>query len=596
MDLALIFSLILALGIGAQWLAWYLKQPSILLLLIIGIVAGPITGVVNPDVLLGDWLFPVVSLGVAVILFEGAMTLEFHEIKNHGQMVMRLVTTAVLITVAIAALAAYWLFDMDKRIALLFGTLVCVTGPTVIVPMLRSVRPNADISNILRWEGILIDPIGALLVVLVYAYIAADDGSRPFMVFLNTLFVGLVIGALAALVLVFLIKRYLIPDYLKNVFTLSWVLLVFSLSNALMHESGLVTVTVMGIVLANWKKFPKDEILHFKESLSVILISVLFIILAARIQLDGFVLMGWKGLLVLLIIMFIARPLGVFSAAIGSKLTRNEKLLICWIAPRGIVAAAVSSLFVLRLEARDLEGTALLVPLVFTVIIGTVLIQSLGAKPIATFLNVREPIPNGVMIAGGSDFAIALGESLKENGFSVLIADARFESIKKARMLGIETYYGNPVSEHAERHLSLIGMGSLLAMSTRPDANILATLKYRHEFGEENIYRLRINTQQGESDKNKTAEGFQSPWLFSDKISFGQLSGLLTRGAVIRTTRLSNDFDFEAYKAEKANMKQKFLPLYAISPQGALWIYSSREEPKLTSGWKLAALVSQEDK
>lgn len=325
MDFALMISLILALGIGAQWLAWFLKQPSILFLLLAGIIVGPVLGVVRPDELLGDWLFPFISLGVAVILFEGAMTLEFHEIRNHGRTVTRLVTVGVLVSIALVALSAYALFDMDWRVALLLGTLVCVTGPTVIVPMLRSVRPNANISNILRWEGILVDPIGALMVVLVFTYITTGTEHEPIMVFVSTLLLGLVIGVVAALILVVLVKRYLIPEYLKNVFTLAWVLLVFSVSNAILHESGLVTVTVMGLVLANSPKFPKEEILHFKESLSVILISVLFIILAARIELKGFVEMGFKGLIVLLIIMFIARPVGVWLSAAGQAFPAKKK-------------------------------------------------------------------------------------------------------------------------------------------------------------------------------------------------------------------------------------------------------------------------------
>ncbi len=277
MDLALHLSFILALGVAAQWLAWFLKQPSIIFLLLAGILGGPVLGFIQPDVLLGDWLFPFVSLGVAIILFEGALTLEFHEIIRHGQVVTRLITIGVIITIAVMAVTVHLLFTMDWRIAVLFGTLVCVTGPTVIVPMLRSIRPNANISNILRWEGILIDAIGALMVILVYTYITTEKDHAPLLVFITTLGVGLLIGSIAAVILAKLIKYYLIPEYLKNVFTLAWVLLAFSVSNAIAHESGLVTVTIMGIVLANWPKFPKEEILHFKESLSVILISVLSI-------------------------------------------------------------------------------------------------------------------------------------------------------------------------------------------------------------------------------------------------------------------------------------------------------------------------------
>ncbi len=597
MDLALTFSFILALGIGAQWLAWFLKQPSILFLLLAGLLIGPVFGVVNPDELLGDWLFPMVSLGVAIILFEGAMTLEFHEIRKHGRTVTRLVTVGVLVSIAVVALAAYLLFDMHPEIALLLGTLVCVTGPTVIVPILRSVRPNANISNILRWEGILIDPIGALMVVLVYAYIVSENsGNQPFFVFAKTLLVGLVIGAIAALILVFLVKRYLIPEYLKNVFTLAWVLLVYSLSNAIEHESGLVTVTVMGIVLANFPKFPKAEILHFKESLSVILISVLFIVLAARIDLQSFAQMGYKGLIILLVIMGIARPIGVWLSSLGSSLTRSEKLMISWIAPRGIVAAAVSSLFVIRLENQALQGTELLVPLVFTIIIGTVLIQSLGAKPIGHLLGVCEPQPNGVLIAGGNDVALAIGKSLSDNGFSVMIANTRFEEIKKARMAGIETYYGNPVSEHADRYLELIGIGSLFAMSPRKEANILTILKYQHEFGHKNVYRLKVAESKTMTSKEKTHSNWQTPWLFGENITFARLNSMLSQGASVKTTLITNGFSYESYQADKKQNEHQFVPLYAISPSHELFVFSSDDSPKIAKGWKVVALVLEQEK
>ncbi len=591
MDLALTFSLILALGIAAQWLGWFLKQPSILFLLLAGLFVGPVFGVINPDQLLGDWLFPVISLGVAVILFEGAMTLEFHEIRSHGRTVFRLITLGVVVTIAVVATAAYWIFSMDWRIALLLGTLVCVTGPTVIVPILRSVRPNANISNILRWEGILIDPIGTLMVVLVYAYIVAETAGQPFLVFIQTLFLGLVVGAIAAVVLVFLIKRHLIPGYLKNVFTLAWVLLVFSVSNAIEHESGLVTVTVMGVVLANWPKFPKNEILHFKESLSVILISILFIILAARIELSSFVHMGFKGLIILFVIMFVARPAGVWLSAWGSHLSREEKLMISWIAPRGIVAAAVSSLFVIRLQEHQLAGTELLVPLVFTIIIGTVLIQSLGAKPIGNVLGVCEPQPNGVLISGGNDVALAIGRSLMDNGFSVVLANTNFSEIKKARMSGLETYYGNPVSEHADQHLALIGIGSLFAMSVRSEANILAALKYQHEFGCKNVYRLKVKDSKPMSSKEKTHKGWQTAWLFGEKVTFTQLNGLLAKGGEIRTTLMTTDFTYEDYLSEKQSKQQTIIPLYAIAPNDELKVFSSTAAPKVGDNWRIAALV-----
>lgn len=350
MDTALLLSGVLALGMGAQWLAWYLKQPSILFLLLIGILIGPVLGYFQPDEVLGNLLFPFISLGVAIILFEGSLTLEFHEIKQHGRMVQNLVSIGVVITIAVISLTAYLLFDMDPKVALLFGALVCVTGPTVIAPLLRSVSPKKNISNILKWEGIIIDPIGAIAVVLVYEYIISGGHSNSLLLFGQIVLLAGVLGMAGAAMLAFLIKRYWIPEYLRNVFTLAYVLLLFSLSNHIEHESGLLTVTVLGVALANWKGFPRDHILEFNESLTVLLISMLFIVLAARMDLASLAAVGMSGVILLLVAMFVARPLAVWASAVGTNLKTNEKLMISWVGPRGIVAAAISSLFAIRLQ------------------------------------------------------------------------------------------------------------------------------------------------------------------------------------------------------------------------------------------------------
>ena len=258
MDTALLLSGVVGIGIAAQWLAWYLKQPSILFLLLIGIIVGPVLGVFDPDLVLGELMFPFISLGVAIILFEGSLTLEFDEIKQHGTVVQMLVSVGVLITIAIVALSTYLLFDVDPLIALLFGALVCVTGPTVIMPLLRSVRPNKTISNILKWEGIIIDPIGAIAVVLVYEYIISGGEASSILLFAKIVVLATALGMAGAWLLAFLMRRHMVPEFLRNVFTLAFVLVLFSVSNHLEHESGLLTVTVLGVALANWPKFPRE--------------------------------------------------------------------------------------------------------------------------------------------------------------------------------------------------------------------------------------------------------------------------------------------------------------------------------------------------
>lgn len=591
MDTALLLSGVVGLGIAAQWLAWYLRQPSILFLLLIGIIVGPILGIFDPDLVLGELMFPFISLGVAIILFEGSLTLEFDEIKQHGTVVQMLVSVGVVITIAIVALSTYLLFDVDPLIALLFGALVCVTGPTVIMPLLRSVRPNKTISNILKWEGIIIDPIGAIAVVLIYEYIISGGEASSILLFAKIVVLASAIGMAGAWALAFLMRRNMIPEFLRNVFTLAFVLLLFSISNHLEHESGLLTVTVMGVALANWPKFPRDTILEFNESLTILLISVLFIILAARVELADLMSVGVAGLVLLAIVMFVARPLSVWASAIGSNLKTNEKLMISWIGPRGIVAAAISSLFAIRLQEYDIQGVELLVPLVFMVIIGTVMIQGLGAKMVANFLGVREPETNGILVVGSNPVALMVATSLKDHGFDVVIAHNNYTNIAKARMSGLRTYFGNPVSDHADHHLDLIGIGHLFAMSIDKELNTLSEIHYRHEFGEQKIFRLKFSDEKAKSERDTKQANFHSQWLFGKDVTYTKLASMLSKKAKIKITNITDSYSFEQYKADN----KQFVPLYTLDKEGHLNVFTDKFDGTVPRDRKLVALVVEDE-
>ena len=290
------------LGLGCQWLAWRMKLPAILLLLIAGLVIGPVAGIFNPNILFGDLLFPLISLAVAVILFEGSLTLNFAEIKTVRKNVKSIVTIGAIITWIITSVATHYLLDFSWSLAFLFGSMTVVTGPTVIVPLLRTVRPQAKLANILRWEGILIDPIGAIFVVIVYEFIVSSSKMHSLEVFGLMLLVGLVIGAVAGWLIAYVLRNHLIPEYLQPFAVLVVVLGVFAGSNALESEAGLLAVTVMGMWLANAKDVDIRHILHFKENLTILLISGLFLILASRIQLDDFHALGWGAITVFVVI------------------------------------------------------------------------------------------------------------------------------------------------------------------------------------------------------------------------------------------------------------------------------------------------------
>jgi NhaP-type Na+/H+ or K+/H+ antiporter len=296
-------------------------------------VLGPVTGWLEPEQIFGNLLFPMVSLSVAIILFEGSLTLRFSEIKDLQKVVRNILTVGVAISWIAITVGTHYIIGFSWDLALLFGALMVVTGPTVIVPMLRTVKPNAKIANILRWEGIVVDPLGAILAVLVFEVIISiqlqghASVSHTLLMFAQTLTIGAAIGAVSGYLFGLILRYYLMPEYLHNVATLILVFAVFAASNHYSEESGLLAVTVMGLWLANMKNVPVENILNFKESLSILLISGLFILLAARLDFAQFEILGINGILLFLFLQFIARPLKVFISTIGSDLSWQEKNL-----------------------------------------------------------------------------------------------------------------------------------------------------------------------------------------------------------------------------------------------------------------------------
>ena len=581
------------LASACQWFAWWVKLPAILFLLLAGILAGPVSGWLDPDALFGELLFPMVSLSVAVILFEGSLTLKFDEIKGLEQVVRRMVSTGILSTWAVTTLATHWLLEFSWDLSLLFGAVTVVTGPTVIVPMLRTVRPSAHLANILRWEGIVIDPIGALLAVLVFEFIISGSNGgalgHTLLSFGTMLLIGLVLGVLAGQFLGTTLRKHWLPEYLHNVVTLTLVFGVFAISNTLQDESGLLTVTVMGVWLANMRGVSVENILNFKESLSVLLISGLFIVLAARIDFLQFQSLGWPALGVLAIMQFVARPLKIALCTWGSTLTWAERALLAWIAPRGIVAAAVAALFAMRLQGQGFVAAELLVPLTFMVIIGTVVLQSSSARLIATWLGVAEPEPRGFLIVGANPVARTIARALKKRGYDSLLCDNNWNNVRAARMEGLNTFYGNAVSEYADRRLDLVGIGRLLAMSPQRELNALAAHRYRREFGDSNTFTLLTST-----DKDDSKHSILPPAgsiAFGNDVSYARLSALLSEDAEMHETSLSENFDFDAYYKK---YYRKAIPLFAIDPRDRLRIFTAEHELEPGPGWTLLSLIAQE--
>ena len=503
---------IIVLGILAQWIAWRMRIPAIFPLIIIGLFVGPLSILflenqwINPEnIFAGKTMYYFVSLSVGVILFEGGLTLKFKEVRKIAGVVRNLLIIGSLIMLIGGALAAHYILEMDYRVGLLFGSLIIVTGPTVIAPILQSVRPNRNVSTILKWEGIIIDPIGALVAVLVYElFFVASMGvghhdvgltQMALKTFFLTVCVGSFFGLFSGWALNTLLRKNLIPHFLINVLSLAFVIFAFAGADSLQPQSGLLSVTVMGIFLANVKTPNIDKILDFKESLTVILISVLFIILASNLKFEQLLSIEKNSLYVFLIVVFLLRPLVVWLSALGSNLNWREKAFIAWIGPKGIVAAAVASLFSLYLLSDKINlpeelrsDVELLVPLTFMIILGTVTLNGLSAKPVAKLLGVIGEDKNGFLIVGANEGSISIAKYLENKGFSTTLIDLSSENVRHAKAEGLNAEERNILAEENE-DLNLEDAGYVLALTSSNDVNIFACRKLKIDIGER-IFRL----------------------------------------------------------------------------------------------------------
>ncbi|MEW4922301.1 sodium:proton antiporter [Algibacter sp. 2305UL17-15] len=579
---------IIILGILAQWFAWKFKIPAILPLILIGLLVGPIaaqflsedgTKWIEPiwngkkGLFPGDGLYYFVSLAISIILFEGGLTLKRSEIKTVGPVITKLITLGSAITFFGAGLLAHFIFDLSWQLSFLFAGLIIVTGPTVITPILRNIPLKKDISTVLKWEGILIDPIGALVAVLVFEFISVEGDSgftkTVLIEFGKIVLFGTTFGFTFAHALAFAINKKLIPHYLLNVVSLSTVLLVFVESEIFAHESGLLAVVVMGMVLGNSKLNNLKELLYFKESLSVLLISILFILLAANINIEDLELLyTWKTALLFALVVFLIRPIAVFASTYGSKLNLNEKLFISWVGPRGIVAAGIASLFGSKLIKQGVEGAEYITPLVFMIVLGTVLLNATTARLFARLVGVFLKKSEGVLIVGASKVSRLLGHYLLNNGRHVVLIDSNEKNIEKAKELGLEAISTNIYSDTLMDNIELSDVGYLMALTGNPDINKFAINKFSNQFGENGSFRL-VTTQEMLDDTNNPKEG-----LFSHKDDFNSLTEVTRKHPSIQEIDLEDKDHYESL-IEITKNDADIVPLFIKDNEGELHIISS---------------------
>jgi NhaP-type Na+/H+ or K+/H+ antiporter len=581
-------SAIIVLGIFSQWLGWRLGVPSILVLLLLGITAGPVTGFIQPDQLLGPLLFPVVSLAVAVILFEGGLSLSLKEFRAVGGVVLRLVTIGAFTSFVLVAGAARLLMDFSWELSVLLGAVLVVTGPTVIIPMLRQIRPTGQVGRILKWEGIVIDPLGAILAVLVFQamlYKGNAPTAEIALGLLKTVLVGAAFGLAAAFAMVLLIKRDLVPDFLQNPVALMMVVASFTAANLLQSESGLLAVTVMGFAMANQKQVSVRHIIEFKESLRVMLIAVIFMLLAAHLQPRDLANLGWGSVAFLLVLVLIVRPAAVLFSALGTRLTQAEMLFISWVAPRGIVAAAVSSIFALRLQALGMPGADKLVAITFLVIIVTVTLYGLSSRPLAKRLGLAQAHPQGVLFLGGRFWVRRIAKALQEENFPVMIVDNDMRNVVATRMEGLPASYASIFSESLLDQVEIGGIGKLLAMTSNHDANSLAAMHFAHLFGRAQIFQLAPEEQKVQVELPHHLRGHTA---FSREATHSHITQLFLDEWEVKKTRLSKEFDFEAFQSQ---YEGKVLPLFLIPEPGRLQVFADDSQLKPQAGQLLVSLV-----
>jgi NhaP-type Na+/H+ or K+/H+ antiporter len=576
---------IIILGILAQWVAWKFKIPAILPLILIGLLVGPIAAAylsedgskwIEPiwngtkGLFPGDGLYYFVSLAISIILFEGGLTLKRSEIKNVGPVITKLITLGAAITFILAGLGAHYIFNLAWEISFLFSGLIIVTGPTVITPILRNIPLKKDVSTVLKWEGILIDPIGALVAVLVFEFISVGGGGgftkTALMEFGKILLFGTSFGFTFAHALAYAINKKLIPHYLLNVVSLSTVLLVFVESELFAHESGLLAVVVMGMVLGNSKLKNIKELLYFKESLSVLLISILFILLSASINIEDLMLLyTWKTIALFAIVVFVIRPLAVFASTYKSRLKLNEKLFISWVGPRGIVAAGIASLFGSKLLKQGVVGAEYITPLVFMIVLGTVLLNATTARMFAKVIGVFLKTSDSILFVGASRPIQLIAKHLKEKGKSVVLIDANSNFIEQATNDGLEALKVDIYDDDLTDNIELNDVGYLIALTGSDMVNKHALNNFSEHLGEHGAYKIASSKEIVE------ATALERKSFFTPNDDYINLSEAYRENPSILEVEIKTAADYNNI-LELFSKEEKSIPLFVENEKGIYWI------------------------
>ena len=541
----LAFGLVGVLGVGSQWLAWRLRMPAIVLMLVAGLLAGPGFGILDPARDFGPLLQPMIAVAVALILFEGGLTLNLHRLSDASTGVKRLVVVGAPLGWLTSALALHYAAGLGWESALVFGGIMIVTGPTVIAPLLRTARLPRRPAALLQWEAIVNDPIGALAAVLAFEVVVVLNSGLTLGAAIMDLTVGIVVatalGWLAGLGLARAFRQGQVPEYMKVPVLAVLVLIVFAVSDAILHESGLLAVTIMGIVVANADLPSYAELRRFKEHVTVLLVSGVFILLAANLKVEALARLGWRDAAFVAAVVLLARPVTVLLSLAGSGLPRAERLLVAFTGPRGVVLVAVAGLFGERLVALGIEDAARIGPLAFALVAATVVLHGFGLAPLGRALGLTGTQSPGVLIVGASTWTLGLAEALKKAELPVLIADENHFRLSPARAAGFSTFTGDILSESAEHRIELVNFGAVIAASDNDAYNTLVATDLAPEFGRENIWQIK-------REKSDSARYSLPATLGGQAFGAGDTHAAWARrireGWAFRVTQLTEEFTY----------------------------------------------------
>jgi NhaP-type Na+/H+ or K+/H+ antiporter len=577
-------ALIGVLGLAAQWLGWRLRIPAIVLLALSGLIAGPVLGIIRPGEVLGEAFQPLIALGVAAILFEGGLALRLGELKRAAAGVNRLITVAVVLSLLFGAGAAHWIGGLSWPVAVVFGAIIVVTGPTVILPLLRQARLKRRPASYLKWEGIVNDPSGALLAVVAFEYFLAAGAAsigHSLMELALGLGVAAALGGLGGWLLGRAYLAGLVPEYLKGPMALATALGLYALSNLVLEEAGLVAATVVGLVIGNMGLPSIGEIRRFKENVGVLLVSGIFLLLTADLDPEILRMLDWRSAALLAAVLFLVRPLAIWLATIGAGVSWQERTLVGWIAPRGVVAAAVAGVFGPALAAQGYAGGELLLPLVFALILVTVVVHGFSLAALARRLGLSAPRAGGLLIAGATPWATGLARALHDLEVPVLVADASWHRLRGARLAGVPVFFGELLSEEAETSLELGAIGSLLAATSNDAYNALICAHFAPELGRQRVFQLASEEVPARRRPGPGARGLTA---FSEDVQFEQLERGWYAGWTFQRTKITEDLDLVAFLA---GLPEGALPLLVIRDKGGVRVLGAEERPRPAPGDRL---------